>query len=394
MDELSVLTWRIPRASTNDVETATLPAHDRVDALTRLRDAVGAREMVYIPTCQRVALVLLHAPDDAAQRAVTAYHALGRDLPLPEFHRGRAAFHHLAETAASLDSLVVGEPQILGQVKEAARLSDEAGLSGAGLRHVFNLVLRAAKAVRTDTDLFRGKVSLIPLTEELVDAHLGSRAAAEVAILGTGQIGQRMIDVVKRYPHARIHLVSRTPERAHELARTHNATGHALADLLAAPPARFDVIACAMSTDAPLLREADLERLCAPGALLLDLSVPRNIDPDAHIPSARLVQMDDLSRMSQEAKAARQAEIDHARRILDDQLDLIENAYAERKLAHDLAALSRRFEEVASERLARAAAEGIPLDGPDGRKWFDQTLRALLHEATTTVKKTASQGKR
>lgn len=394
MDELSVLTWRIPRASTQDVEAATLPNADRTPALLRLRDAIGAREMVYIPTCQRVALVLLHAPENAAERAAEAYRELGRQVPTPELHRGRRAFHHLAETAASLDSLVVGEPQILGQVKEAARLSDEAGLSGAGSRHVFNLVLRAAKAVRSDTDLFRGKVSLIPLTEELVETHLASRSSAHVAVLGTGQIGQRMIELAKKYPQARLHVVSRTLERAREVAGEHDATPHALADILHAPPTRFDLVACAMNADAPILRAEHLLRLCAPGALLLDLSVPRNIDPDARVPEARIVQMDDLSRMSQEAKAARQAEIDHARRILDAQLDQIENAYAERKLAHDLADLSRRFEEVAAERLARARAEGIQLDDAEARKWFDQTLRALLHEATTTVKKTANQGKR
>lgn len=316
-------------------------------------------------------------------------------MPEPEAFRGRAAFHHLAHMAASLDSLVVGEPQILGQVKASAQRSDETGLSSAGLRHVIGLVLRAAKAVRAQTELFKGKVSLVPLTEQLVADHLAGNPRPRAAVFGTGQIGARMIELLREYPGVELHVVSRRLERAREVAAPYGAQPHALADMLQQPPpGAFDVVALAMGTDAPILLAEDLARLAGDKRLLaLDLAIPRNAE-GAGAANVRLVQMDDLSRLSEEAKRARSDEIDHATRILDAELGRIDAAYAERKLAHDLEALARRFDEVVMERAERAGAEGVDLTDPRARKWYEQTVRALLHEATTAVKKAGCDPKK
>lgn len=387
MDELSVLTWRIPDQSAAIVEAATLPETQREETLFHLREALGASEMIYLPTCQRVALVLLHAPPDARERARQAYEKIAdRVVPLPAEFRGRAAFHHLAHTAASLDSLVVGEPQILGQVKAAAQRCDETRLSGAGLRHVMGLVLRAAKTVRSQTDLFRGKVSLVPLTEQLVADHLAGNANPRVAVLGTGQIGERMMDLLGTQVGVQLHVVSRDPGRAHEIAHARRAIAHTLEDFLSNPPVGLDVIALAMNADAPILHAHHLARLAhGRGMLVLDLAIPRNAEA-VNVPDVRLVQMDELSRMSEEAKRARSGEIEHANRILDDELDHIETAYEERKLAHDLEALTRRFHEIADERWANSPGIVTTPEDAAARKWYDQTIRALLHEATKAVK--------
>lgn len=393
MEKLKVLTWRVPRASAADVEAAALPEADREVLLRDLRAAAGAPEMVYVPTCQRVVVTMLDAPEDAAER-VRAFYAerLGRQLPDPETHEGFGAFAHLAEVASSLDSLVVGEPQVLGQFKAAAQRCDESGLSGAALRHVHGLVFRAAKAVRHETALFKGKVSLVPLTETLLSEHLREVDRPRVAVVGTGQIGERMVELIKgHYPEAELHVVSRSAERAHEVAAVHDAAGLTLNQFLEQPPARLDVVALALGADAPFLSAKQMEAMALERPLLvLDLAVPRNAEAVDHpVANLRLVQMDDLVRMSEVSKAGRQAEIDAARQVLRRELNRIEAEYEERKLAHDLAELARRFEAVAAERLARATEAGDAVDA----KWYDQTVRALLHEATAAVKRAGCRTK-
>lgn len=387
MDGLRVLTWRVPRAAAADLEAATLPEKDREALLQSLREATGARELVYVPTCQRVVVTLLEPPEDAAARVQRWYAAnLGRAPPVPEAFGGIDAFCHLAEAASSLDSLVVGEPQVLGQFKAAQARCDESGLSGPALRHVFSLVFRAAKAVRSETALFRGKVSLVPLTEALVETHLMEVPKPRAAVLGTGQIGEKMVELLRRLrPDVDLHVVSRNVERAHEVAETHGATGHTLARFLDAPPAGLDVLALAMGTDAPLLTAKRLEEMARGKPLLvLDLAIPRNAEAAYDVPNVRLVQMDELSAMSELAKADRHGELDAARAVLEREMRRIEDEYEARKLAHDLAALNERFRAVSAERLALAG--GALAQDPDFVKWYEQTVRALLHEATTAVK--------
>ena len=387
MDGLRVLTWRVPRASAADLEAATLPEKDREALLWSLRETAGARELVYVPTCQRVVVTLLEPAPDAPERIERWYAGtLGRAPPAPETFGGLEAFRHLAEAASSLDSLVVGEPQVLGQFKAAQSRCDEAGLSAAGLRHVFSLVFRAAKAVRSETSLFRGKVSLVPLTEALIETHLMHVEKPRAAVLGTGQIGEKTIELLRKLrPDVDLHVVSRNVERAHEVAETHGATGHTLARFLEAPPAGLDVLALAMGTEAPILAAKQMEAMAASRPLLvLDLAIPRNAEPAHGVPNLRVVQMDELSAMSEAAKADRRGELEAAQAVLSREMRRIEDEYEARRLAHDLAALTQRVQAVAQERLALAG--GALAQDPDFVKWYEQTVRALLHEATTAVK--------
>lgn len=384
MDALKVVTWRVPHVAAAYVEAATLPETDRVARLRALREAIGARDLAYVPTCQRVILATLDAPADLHERARDAYRALaGVHLPEGETFTGAEAFRHLAEVASSLDSLVVGEPQVLGQFKASLQQNVEAGLAGPALRHVLSLVLRAAKAVRAETDLFRGKVSLVPLTEGLVHAHLEGRPRPRAVVLGTGTIGEKMAEMLATRPDVDLHVVSRSPSRAAEVAQRHGARGLSLVDFLDTPPEGIDLVACAMATETPLLDAKRLQALAQDrDVLVLDLAIPRNTErPVETAPRLRLVQMDDLVRIREEGQAQRLAEVDAARAVLEREVARVQGEYEARKMAQDLARLAERFDEVARERLAMVdAAE------PAFRKWYEQTVRALLHEAAQAVK--------
>lgn len=388
MDQVTLLSWRTPSADAATLEQATFPLSALESHLRDARQTLNLPGLCYIATCQRVLWVLQQAPPDAQEALRRWYASLGRgSLPLPERHVGFEAFRHLSEVASSLDSLVPGEPQVLGQVKQAVRRSDQAGVLGPDLRHVFDLVLSTAKTVRSQTRLFEGKVSLVPLAKEAMADAIATTERPAAAIVGTGEIGSKAAELVRSIrPDATLHVVSRSEDRARASAQTRGATGHTMESFLAAPPP-VQLLVLAMEVDVPFVSASWLARLAARGPVtVLDLALPRNAEaPEWAVPGLRLIQLDDLTRLSEAAKRHRDAAYDEAVRVLEDELDKVRHDYDLRCHASALHQLTQRFLAV-SERRWRDAAAGVDKEDPKARKWYEQTVRALLHEATAIVK--------
>lgn len=382
---MTLLAWRTPAVPAATLEAATLPAGADLASFQRALEAKG---LVYLATCQRVTWVLHGAAGDAAARVTALYAGLGRDVPAPEAFAGFEAFRHLAEVASSLDSLVPGEPQILGQVRQAIASAEGQGLLDNGLRHALDLVLHTAKAVRSQTGLFRGKVSLLPLAQAAIEEALGGQSRPVVAVFGTGEMARRSIETLRQAnPLCDLHVVTRSRPRAAALAE--GATVHELEGFLADPPP-VGLMVLAMDAPRPILPEAWMARHASGRPLtVIDLGMPRNAEaPSAPVPGLRIVQMDDLVRLGEEAKKRRAHEYDEAVRVLEDELDRVRQEYDARCHASALFQLGQRFQEVAERRWTDAHRH---LDASDAqaRKWYEQTVRALLHEAAQAIK---SQG--
>jgi glutamyl-tRNA reductase len=310
-----------------------------------------------------------------------------RDEPAPpsESFEGPEAYHHLCEVAAGLDSLVVGEQQILRQLRTAFASARAQGLAGPRLTGLGSKVFRAARAVRSKNDLFRGAVSLVPLTEELVRGRLLGVDRPETGILGTGPIARQMALLVRRTNStARVHVVSRHKERARAFAQTIDAQAHDL-DAFSRDPPRLDVLACAMRASGPLVEERTLRALVHPrGTLVLDLAMPRTTPPDASpIENLTLVQMDDLAEAARVARAARSQEIVEARGILATQAQREARERQERVASGQIARLGVAFARVRRDRLASMPGA---LGSEDAQRWLDLTIKALFHEAVEGIK--------
>lgn len=386
MDRVRLSTWRLPSVHAAVVEQATLPPTQETEALVAMRAHLAARGVFHLSTCQRV-LWLVHAGNDPSPPLEESYATLwGRSLPAAETHEGFSAFEHLCEVASSLDSLVPGEPQILGQVKEAVRRCEAAGVLDPELRHVLDLVLQTARQVRAGTTLFQGKVGLVSLVEDAVREALAEPGGA-ACVLGTGEMGARAADLVRRArPGAPLHVASRSPERAQSFAATHAATPHHLPTLLRSPPAGVALVVSALQADAPVLDAAFLTNLARHGPVtVLDLAMPRSVErPAAPVPGLKLLQLDDLARLSEEGKARREASYEEARTLLEDAIDRVRHEYDLRCHASSLRQLSQRFEQVMERRWLEA--QGLDTQDPRARKWYEQTVRALMHEATAVIK--------
>ncbi|MHB1260448.1 MAG: glutamyl-tRNA reductase [Thermoplasmatota archaeon] len=385
MEAVTLLTWRTPKCDAQALEQATLP-DAAAQGLAAAKERLETNGLFYLATCQRVVWALEGVATDPLPALRQYYAAFGRTPPEPERFDGFNAFRHMAEVANSLDSLVPGEPQVLGQVKQAVNACEKAGVFGGNLRHVFDLVLRTAKTVRSNSGLFQGKVSLIPLAEQAIQSRLAVPETPCAVIAGTGEMGQKAAQMVRRLrPDAQLHVVSRDSQRAREAAIAIGATPWALHDFLRAPPA-MDVFVASMDTTVPLFDAEWLQARCTHRPLtVLDLGMPRNTElPAGNLPNLELIQLDQLTALSEKARQQRDSAVEEATRILEDEVDRVRHDYDLRCHASTLRQLAERFEHVAAQRWDSASS--LDRQDPRLRKWYDQTVRALLHEATLAVK--------
>jgi glutamyl-tRNA reductase len=300
-----------------------------------LRDAAGLGEIVLLSTCNRVEVYGVAADPERAMDAVTSalQRRAGRRADFARLARNDVAAH-LFRVAAGLDSMVLGETEILGQVKDAYAAAFGAGHTSSGLNRLFQQAFRVAKQVRSETGLGRGAVSVGSAAAKLAASDLGDLSACRALLLGAGEAGED----VARSLHARglkeLLVANRTAGRAEALAaalggraveferwRDHLAT----ADI---------VIACA---DSPrrLLCAAELAPFLAAREgrplFLLDLAVPRDFDPAIRVlRGATLHDIDDLEAVAREGESLRAAEVEKAEAIVAAQVTEFIRRTAER----------------------------------------------------------------
>ena len=336
------------------------PEHALAERLCR----VGVRAWALIATCNRWDVVLVR-PDgvglERVRRALTPTYAQRK----PYAYDGEAALEHLARVAASLESLNPGEDQIMRQVRDAYARARAAGRGDAELAFAFDTALRLAKQVRREIALAPLNTSLFSLARGDVEAALAQGGTA--LVMGAGEIGALAARSLQSIPEVRLTIVNRTPSRAAMLATKLGAGHRALADFVAQPgPAQVMVVAAPLRG---LLDEALLARVEGL-RLLVDLGMPRTLDPAAAPTGVRVL---DVAGLREAGEARRVALVDRlaaADRLLRAGLDEAVGAWNERALAPAIRALVDHYLELVgdtvppseAERLARAVAR-VPIKG-------------------------------
>ncbi|MEW6336212.1 MAG: glutamyl-tRNA reductase [Acidobacteriota bacterium] len=359
-------------ASLEDVARAKLPEVGSQEALTELRTRLGADELVYLSTCHRTEWYLAYSGELCPGRLAMA---LARSLPeigggassLPPVDRCLAMHasevaRHLFRVASALDAMMIGESQVLGQVKEAFRRASEAGLVGPRLTILFTLAFRAGKRVRTETALARRPVSLVSLAERELRACLAA-SPLPVALVGAGEMAGAAAELVRKIDPSRPLLVfNRGTDRGEALARRLGARHRPLVELTAEGPA-FAAVVAATGSPSPLIG-ADAARRLAP-ATFLDLGVPPNIAPEcAAVPGINLIDQVALRRSSEANRTARAAELARAESIVDEQLEELAYEVMEQELSPVARSLVAAFRDLARSELEKVAAEchAVPAD--------------------------------
>ena len=389
------------------------------DTVTKLlRDVVQAEpvaEAFVVSTCNRVEV---YADVDRFHAGVTAIcELLARHCGVPSHeltqylyvHYEDRAVSHLLAVAAGLDSMVVGEDQILGQVRSAVKLAAEHGTAGRVLGELGRLALRTGKRARAETAIGRAGFSLLSAAVELAAARLGPLrpgedplAGRDVLVVGAGSMSGLATATAARSGAASITVANRTRKHAERLAAsvsTVTTTVTGLADLPAAIAAADVVISCTgaagqvitgdMVSAVLVAREAEADR----GTLvIMDLAMPRDVEPAvADLPGVVLIGMDQLS---EHAGAVRDDDVAAVRTILEAELAAYQSAMDAARVAPTVVALRAKAAGVVDAELARLAGR-LSADDLSGHALDEiaQTVRRvvdkLLHAPTVRVKELA-----
>lgn len=384
-------------ATVEDREVLALADEEIAQALAGWSALDGVDEVAVLSTCYRVeiyAVARWPGVAGAALRSALAARA-GRDLPLFELH-GQAAFRHLVRVAGSLESAILGEPQIQGQVKEAFVRAAASGAAGKELAGVLARALAAVKRVRTETAIGRGGVSWGHAAACLAGKVLGELRGRRVLVLGAGEMARLSAQHLAAQGAA-ITVLNRTAARAEALAAEVGGAAGGLEALEAALEAADVVVSAAPVAPEALAPAAVARRMARRERplVLVDLAVPRAIPPaTGALEGVYLCDVDDLDRIMRASQAERGAAVAQAGRIVDAEVERYARSEAERRAVPVIQELRARAEAIARQEVERTVRR---LGGDaDLEARLDALAGAIvakiLHAPSTRLKAAVHQG--
>jgi glutamyl-tRNA reductase len=323
----------------------------------------GAREVLLVSTCNRVEVTAV-LDDDVAFETLFAGMLSGRlqvsfgELrPHLYIYEERAAIRHLFRVASSLDSMIVGEPQILGQLKAAFAQAREQGAIGNTLDAVVSRAFNVAKRVRSETEIGSSAVSVSYAAVELAREIFGSLHSKRVLIIGAGKMSEGTARHLMRAGASEIFITNRTPLRAEELARMFS--GEVIAyDQFPQRLGEMDIVVTSSAvpdfvlTPEMMRRALDLRKHRP--MFLIDIAVPRNVDPAIQkLEHAFVYDMDDLQRLADRNMKARREVAVQAEAIVTEEVTRLEARLRERDVAPTIICLQEQLEAIRQDVLAR-----------------------------------------
>ncbi len=368
------------------------------EALLQLKGMDGVEEAMVISTCNRVEVYVVgHGLEPAKRffldRAVEAQEHLYE-------RQGFEAVRHLFRVSASLDSMVLGEQQILGQVKEAYGLASAAQVAGSTISRLCNRAFATAKRVRNETEIGRGATSVSAVAVELVEKIFGNLEGRGVLLVGAGKMGALSAKALSDIGADRILVTNRSPDKAAALAEQVGGRAEPwerLPDLLTAA----DVVL--VSTGAPQyvitrdLAVAAMKARRQRSICFIDVAVPRNVDPACgDLSNVYAYDIDDLQKVVHETRQQRAEEAIRAEGIIESEVTAFTRERETRAALPVLAALRRHAEEIATAEAERTlAAVGGKLDDKAKRSveaMAKAIVNKLLHGPTARLKEAAASG--
>jgi glutamyl-tRNA reductase len=360
-------------------------------ALGELAALPSVREATLLSTCNRVEVYAAVTDADAAARALSEALARRAGVPALELaahlyeRREVDAVHHLFRVASSLDSLVVGEPQILGQVKQAHEAAVKQGTSGSTLNACFERAFRVARQVRRDTEIARNPVSVSSVAIEVAREVFGDFRGRRVLVVGAGKMSELAARTLRTHG-ATLTVTNRTRSRADDLAGRFGATARDWADLPAAL-GEADIVIASTGAQRPVLTTVMLKQVqrARKGRplFMLDIAVPRDVEPEVGtLDGIYLFDIDDLQKVADKHRAGRQSEAADAEAMVKQELDRFLKAWRGRQLAPTITALRAHVLGLAQAEAARITAAMPSLGEREKRALADLAdgiAKKLLH---------------
>ncbi|MHB1174884.1 MAG: glutamyl-tRNA reductase [Sulfuriferula sp.] len=365
-------------------EQVAFHAERMEEALRDLTTHTPVKEAAILSTCNRTEVYCNTNQGEVALDWLARYHQLKRSVIQPYLYAlpQAEAARHAFRVASGLDSMVLGETQILGQMRQAVKTAEHAGTLGMLLHKLFQRTFAVAKEVRTTTEIGASSVSMAAAAVRLAERIFPSIAEQNVLFIGAGE----MIDLCATHFAARhpkhILVANRTEERAHQLADRYNGSAIALADL---PEhlANYDIVVTCTASPLPILGKGMVERALKARRhrpiFMVDLAVPRDIETEvAELADVFLYTVDDLGEVVKQGMDNRQAHVGQAEAIIEARVETFVHWMETREMVPTIRGLRDHAERYRRHELERA--QKMLARGDDPHEVIDVLSRALTNK--------------
>ncbi len=389
--------------------TAPLAVRERIvfagpeipEALKTVRALDGVDEAVLLSTCNRTEFYLM--ADDSGHETVTSWLTDSRRLD-DGFRESlfsledAEAIRHIFRVACGLDSMVLGEPQILGQLKDAWRDAQESGALGGDLSRLMQHTFSVAKKVRTDTEIGSSPVSVAYAAVHLAQQFFANFNKQTAILVGAGVTIDLVAKHLKRKDIGRLFVANRNLDRARNLAGEYGGYALPLSELEGTLP-EADILISSTASPEPVVGHAEMQKAIKARkyrpVFACDIAVPRDIHPDvAKLNDVYLYTIDDLDKVVLEGQGNREAAVVDANRILDDEINRYLSVQRARQSVPTINALREHADSVRDEVLANARRRlGNGADGQEVLEYATAAmLKKLLHQPSVKLREAGESG--
>jgi glutamyl-tRNA reductase len=385
-------------------ERHAFPPSRMAEALTALRDYQDVREAAMLSTCGRLEIYAELSDYEAGVEQLKAFlqnfrHGEVTDLESYLYTLlGRDAIEHLFRVSTGLDSMLVGEAEILGQVKDAYIQAQAAGSIGKTLHRLFRDALHAGKAARSQTHIGNDSISIASAAITMARERLGTLQGKSVTVIGAGKMGRTAAKRLRAEGIAELYVVNRTPARARDvISEASGGDAIALADLSGAI-ARADVVVTSTGASHFILTPqnvaAALEERPERALFVVDIAVPRDADPQiATLPNVCLVDIDGLRNVVDSTLQTRREAIPHVEAIIAEYVGRFSDWYRSRRAVPVIASLTQKAENIRRAEIERLFARCPSLSERDRMLITGSSLSIiskLLHTVVTKIRDEAA----
>ena len=362
------------------------------------------KEALLFSTCNRVEILLVTDNKTRAVAETKGFIAEFNKIPLEHFedslytHEGTDAVRHIFRVASSLDSMVVGEPQILGQVKKAYRTATEEHTSGVILNRLLHRTFFVAKRIRTETGIGDHAVSISYAAVELARKIFGVLNDKTVMLIGAGEMAELAVEHLMHNNTARVWVANRTFEKGIELAKQFNGQAIRFEEIPEVLKTADIIISSTGAPDYVIKRDQvkdTLRKRKNRPLFFIDIAVPRDIDPEINrLNNSYVYDIDDLKGVIDENIEDRRKEAIKAERIVDEAVIRFRDWYESLKVVPTIVALRNKMESIAAAELKKTLQSGkiSEQEAEAIHKMADSLINKFLHHPTLFLKKNSMQG--
>jgi glutamyl-tRNA reductase len=380
-------------------ECIAFSGDESIAALQTLHRQPDIDEVLLFSTCNRVELLFVTDNKTRTVSATKNFIAEFNKIPLEQFddalyiHEGNEAVRHVFRVASSLDSMVVGEPQILGQIKEAYRIATEMKSSGVILNRLLHRTFFVAKRIRTETGIGDRAVSISYAAVELGRKIFGNLAGKSVLLVGAGEMAELAVEHLIRNKASEIYVANRTFENGVKLAKKFNGKAIRFEEITNFLEFTDIIISSTGSPDFVITRDqvkpVIRKRRNRP-IFFIDIAVPRDIDPRINrLTNSYVYDIDDLKGVVDDNIEDRQHEAIKGERIIDEAVISFRKWYDSLQVVPTIIALRKKMETIAAAELQKTLqSNNIPEDSVSAiQKMTDSLINKILHDPTIFLKK-------